>query len=111
MDGTSAPLPGWYQDPWDAGRRRDWDGQTWTGHVYAGPGTPEAPLWPASSYAAVAVAEAEPATAPPYELIEPPPSIPPPPPPAPEPEKRSALARWAPMLLVLAVVLGLAGGI
>src|SRR2546427_509817 len=101
MDDTRVPVPGWYRDPWDAGRRRYWDGQTWTGHVYAGPDTPEAPVWPASSYAAVAVAEPErePDLAPEYELPPPPP---PPAPPAPEPEPRSALARWVPVLLVVA---------
>lgn len=30
---AAGPSAGWYQDPWDAQRRRYWDGQGWTGDV------------------------------------------------------------------------------
>ena len=119
MDGANqtAPLPGWYEDPWNAGQRRYWDGQTWTGHVYSGRWTmPEARIWSPSGYDALqgeeeAAATEEyiaPAPAPEIPLPPPPPSPAPPVPPA-EPA-RSGLGRWVPVLLVLAVVVGLAGG-
>ncbi|MFA5882613.1 MAG: DUF3093 family protein [Acidimicrobiia bacterium] len=31
--GRTLPTPGWYDDPWDAGRIRWWDGEQWTGYA------------------------------------------------------------------------------
>lgn len=31
--GHELPIPGWYDDPWDATRIRWWDGEQWTGYA------------------------------------------------------------------------------
>src|SRR3954452_23143419 len=107
--GSQVPtLPGWYRDPWNAGQQRYWDGQAWTGHIYAGgPTVTQERLWAPSSYADVAGREGQDApTEPdvPY-FPESPPPLPPaatavgaadPPPPA----TGARLHRWVPLLLI-----------
>jgi len=42
--GRPLPASGWYDDPWDTGRIRWWDGEQWTGYAAAHPsGRPSTP--------------------------------------------------------------------
>ncbi|MDP3972311.1 MAG: DUF2510 domain-containing protein [Candidatus Nanopelagicales bacterium] len=44
MTPGSSPVPGWYQDPFDANQVRWWDGSGWTDHVQEFSTTPSSPV-------------------------------------------------------------------
>jgi hypothetical protein len=107
-DSQAGALPGWYQDPWNPDRQRYWDGQAWTGHVYAGP-VAEGSVWAPSSTDVAGrsdVPPTEPVSAPPTQQADVVPAVA-------EPaaaDGPSALQRMVPVLVVLAIIVGVAGG-
>jgi hypothetical protein len=114
--------PGWYPDPWFPGRRRFFDGATWTAHSFpadAGPGGPAVPVVSAPPPTTGVPGDGPPPPewwAPPTAPQEPaPPSWGEFPPPV---EQGPRARRWPPrgrtviaILVILAFVLGLGGGL